>query len=84
MTNKFRSTTILEAAQKAEIYIPTLCYHPDIKGSEGMKPVEVVTRGGKIINSTPEGITEGCGMCLIEVQGSLDLVFFESSGYFFV
>ena len=68
-------TTILEAAQKAEIYIPTLCYHPDLKGSEGMKSVEVIYQGEKkIINSIPEGITEGCGMCLIEVQGSPDLV----------
>ena len=68
-------TTILEAAQEAEIYIPTLCYHPDLKGSEGMKPVEVIYQGDKrIINSMPEGITEGCGMCLVEVQGSPELI----------
>jgi formate dehydrogenase beta subunit len=68
-------TTILEAAQEAEIYVPTLCYHPDLKSSEGMKPVAVVYQGEKkITNSMPEGITEGCGMCLVEVQGSIDLV----------
>jgi len=68
-------TTILEAAQEAEIYIPTLCYHPDLKGSEGMKPVKVIYQGDKkIISSMPEGITEGCGMCLVEAQGSPELI----------
>jgi len=26
-----KGTTILEAAQKLGIYIPTLCYHPDLR-----------------------------------------------------
>ena len=28
-------TTILEAAKAADIYIPTLCYHPDLPGAKG-------------------------------------------------
>jgi len=68
-------TTILEAAQEEGIYIPTLCYHPDLKSSEGMKPEGFIYQGGKrIINSMPEGINEGCGICLVALQGVPDLV----------
>jgi formate dehydrogenase beta subunit len=68
-------TSILEAAQEAGIYIPRLCYHPDLKGSEGMKPAEVIYQGGKkITNQMPEGMSEGCGICLVAVEGMPDPV----------
>ncbi len=68
-------TNILEAAQKTEIYIPSLCYHPDLKSSEGMKPTDFIFQGDrKIVNSRPDDTMEGCGLCLVEVQGSPGLV----------
>ncbi|UCH00489.1 MAG: FAD-dependent oxidoreductase [Deltaproteobacteria bacterium] len=68
-------TTILEAAHKEGIYIPTLCYHPDLKGPEEMRPEEFIYQGGrKIINSMPEGVNEGCGICLVALQGVGDLI----------
>ena len=68
-------TNILEAAQKAEVYIPTICYHPDLKSSEGIKPTEFIYQGDKkILNSRPDDTMEGCGLCLVEVQGCPDLV----------
>ncbi len=67
-------TTILEAARKAEIYIPTVCYHPNLKCSEGMKASEFIYQGSKkITNTKPEEITEGCGICLVAVHNSSDL-----------
>ncbi|MEE8300127.1 MAG: FAD-dependent oxidoreductase [Desulfatiglandales bacterium] len=68
-------TTILEAAHREGIYVPRLCYHPDLKSPEGMKPAGFIYQGGrKIINSMPEVINEGCGICLVAVQGVPDLV----------
>ena len=36
-------TTILEAARKANIYIPTLCHHPDLPPARGQ-----CGRGGRV------------------------------------
>ena len=30
-------TTVLEAAENVEIYIPRLCYHPDLSTSKGLR-----------------------------------------------
>jgi len=67
--------TVLEAVQKAGTYIPTVCYHPDLKSSKGMKPAEFICQGEKkISNAMPEGVSEGCSICLVAVQGVPDLV----------
>jgi len=70
-----QGTNILEAAQKAEVYIPSLCYHPDLKSSRGMEPAETVYQGDrKIVNTKPDDTMEGCGLCVVEVQGEAELV----------
>lgn len=70
-----QGASILEAAQKAGIYIPTVCYHPDLKSSEGLKPAELIYQGEKrIANAMPERMSEGCGICLVAVQDLPDLV----------
>jgi len=63
--------SILAAARRAEIYIPTLCYHPDLPPRKGGKPVEAVFQGGVRIENdpskTPEGgLESGCGLCVVE------------------
>jgi NADP-reducing hydrogenase subunit HndD len=50
--------TILKAAQKAKIDIPTLCYHPDLKPS-GRCGVCVVEVNGKIMTSCNNLVREG-------------------------
>jgi len=63
--------TVLEAADKAEIYIPRLCHHPSLGSSAGAKPVDVVYRGGQEFRN--DGATEefeGCGLCLFVSPGS--------------
>ena len=34
--------TVLEAAREAGIYIPTLCYHPDLPSSKEVQTSEII------------------------------------------
>ena len=68
-------TTILEAARKASIYIPTLCHHPDLPPAEGSAAVPAVYQGTrKIENAQPGEGGQGCGVCVVEVEGAADLL----------
>ncbi len=68
-------TTILEAARKADIYIPSLCYHPDLPPAKDRSAVEAVFQGKlKIKNALPGQFGKGCGICVVEVDGPDDLV----------
>jgi len=70
--------TILKAAQRAEIYIPTLCYHPDLPPRKDGKPVDFVFQGNLRLENdqsrtAAEGLESGCGLCVVEVVGADDL-----------
>ena len=68
-------TTILEAARQADIYIPSLCYHPDLTPAKNRPAVQAVFHGEhKIENAIPEQTGKGCGICVVEVEGQSDLV----------
>ncbi len=68
-------TTILEAAKGADIYIPTLCYHPDLPPAEGSQAAKVVFQDrNRIENAVPYEAGKGCGLCVVEVEGEADLV----------
>lgn len=68
-------SSILEAARNAEIYIPSLCYHPDLPLSRRLKSGNTVFRAGEqIISDALEKEFEGCNLCLVEVEGQADLV----------
>jgi len=70
-----KNSSILEAAGNAEIYIPSLCYHPDLTPSRRTKAGTTVFRGGEqIVGDAPEKEFEGCNLCLVEVEGQPDLV----------
>jgi formate dehydrogenase beta subunit len=67
--------TILEAARQADIYIPTLCHHPDLPPAKGSAAASAVYQGArKIENAQPGESGEGCGVCVVEVEGQADLV----------
>ena len=67
--------TILEAAQSVEIYIPALCHHMDLPPAGGIDPAPVVYQGGREIKNARQGERiEGCGLCLVEVEGREDLI----------
>lgn len=68
-------TTILEAARKIDVYIPTICYHPDLPPPSKAKSIEAVYRGEKkIIGDSLEKKFEGCKLCLVELEGQDELV----------
>jgi len=70
-----KDSSVLEAARSAEIYIPSLCYHPDLSPSRKAKTRSVVYRGSeRITGDALEKEFEGCNLCLIEVEGQPDLV----------
>jgi formate dehydrogenase beta subunit len=63
-------TTILDAAQQAEIYIPHLCSHPDLPPVEQLKPAKAVYREGKRLeNKKPELQYDGCQLCVVQIEG---------------
>jgi len=62
--------TILEAALSEGIYIPHLCYHPDLPSSHGLKPRDHIYDGSqKIEGDNLDYEYEGCKLCLVEVEG---------------
>jgi formate dehydrogenase beta subunit len=68
-------TTILEAARKVDIYIPSLCYHPDLPSAKSLTAIQAVFHGEhKIENTQPGQLGKGCGICVVEVEGQRDLV----------
>jgi formate dehydrogenase (NADP+) beta subunit len=63
-------TTVLEAAQKADIYIPRLCSHPDLEPVSALRPSDAIYRGGqRIKNKRPELAYEGCRLCAVQIEG---------------
>jgi NADPH-dependent glutamate synthase beta subunit-like oxidoreductase len=68
-------STILEAARSADIYIPTLCHHPDLPPAKNSGAVPEIFQGArKLENAMPEEPGKGCGLCVVEVDGSEELV----------
>ena len=66
--------TILDAARSAGIYIPTLCSHPDLPPSRGRKAAQFVFKGKERISLATPKEFDGCRLCVVEVQGSNELV----------
>ena len=63
-----KGETVLSAARSAGIYIPTLCFHPNLPFHPRAKAREVVFQGGRPLKGDrPNSEFEGCGLCLVEV-----------------
>lgn len=61
--------TILEVALNAEIYIPHLCYHPQLDSSSDIGSIKTVYQGG-LAHYGQEGRSfDGCKLCLVQIQG---------------
>ncbi len=59
--------TILEAALSAGIYIPHLCYHPDLPSFRDATPTDVCYRGPEAYRTDDKNDGyQGCGICLVE------------------
>ena len=63
-------TTILDAARQADIYIPTLCHHPDLPPARTTLSAGVVYQGGRRLeNAAPGREPGGCGLCIVDLAG---------------
>ncbi len=63
-------TTILPAAEQAGIYIPHICFHPDISPADRQRPADSIYRGDqRISNARPDLRFEGCQLCVVEIEG---------------
>jgi len=65
--------TIVAAADAAGIYIPTLCYHPNLIPGNQAGPVRTVYQGSTRFDHAGDDEGRGCGLCVVEVQGEDDL-----------
>ena len=62
--------TILQAALAAGVYIPHLCYHPDLPSFETISPHDECYRGSEVFRSAGRGPGyAGCGLCLVKISG---------------
>ena len=63
--------TVLEAAQGVGVFIPALCYHPDLPPASGTKIDNQIYRGGKRIQGSGSNPNEfeGCQLCVVEIEG---------------
>jgi NADPH-dependent glutamate synthase beta subunit-like oxidoreductase len=67
--------SILEAARKAAIYIPALCFHPDLPPAKDGRAIHAIFQGNrKVENASAQEAGKGCGLCLVEIQGQDELV----------
>jgi len=70
-----KRSSLLEEARRNEIYIPSLCYHPDLPPPSKAKATTTIYRGDEqVVGDEPEKEFEGCNLCLVEVEGQRDLV----------
>lgn len=62
--------TVLASALAGGIYIPHLCYHPDVPSFEDASPTDICYRGQDEYRSDSHGKGyEGCGLCLVAIKG---------------
>ncbi len=67
--------SVLQAARKADVYIPTLCYHPDLPPRKGGIPVEAVYQGTTRIKNSEQfhELQSGCGLCVVQIAEESEL-----------
>jgi len=63
-----QGSTILSVAQRMGIYIPTLCYHPDLPPFDKVPPSEAIYQG-LFKKEGVMGSYQGCELCLVEIEG---------------
>lgn len=63
-------TTVLEAARQADIYVPTLCAHPDLPPAVScVSSNRIFQEDFEIVNADPGKEGQKCGLCLVAVEG---------------
>lgn len=64
--------SVLDAARGVDVYIPSICFHPELKPVDKIKGEPFVFRGGERVESDDSDATwDGCGLCTVDVGGEL-------------
>jgi NADPH-dependent glutamate synthase beta subunit-like oxidoreductase/NAD-dependent dihydropyrimidine dehydrogenase PreA subunit len=61
--------TILQVALGAGVYIPHLCFHPQLDSLSEIGSLERVYQGDKEWTGKEREVFEGCNLCLVEIEG---------------
>ena len=62
--------TILQAADRAGIHIPRLCYRPGLPSSHDLRPSESgIYREGEQVKTEVHDPFDGCKLCIVEIDG---------------
>ncbi|MGD8986488.1 MAG: 2Fe-2S iron-sulfur cluster-binding protein, partial [Desulfobacteraceae bacterium] len=61
--------TILQIALGAGVYIPHLCFHPQLDSLSVIESLERVYQGDKEWTGKEGEVFEGCNLCLVEIEG---------------
>jgi NADPH-dependent glutamate synthase beta subunit-like oxidoreductase len=62
--------TLLRAALEADIYIPSLCAHPNLPPQKDTPAVDAIYHGRLQVHHDPRADGEpGCGLCVVHVDG---------------
>lgn len=61
--------TILQAALEAGVYIPHLCFHPQLTSLSEIKAGEEICQGAVVHRGKGGEEFEGCKLCLVEIEG---------------
>jgi len=70
-----KGENILIAAQRVGIYIPSLCHHPDLPPSSGLRSIDRVFWSERSFRNECQGEEfQGCRLCLVEMEGKEDLL----------
>ena len=64
-----KGTTLLEAARKAGIAIPSLCSHPDVPATDVAPDAFVYHGQKKVYNDNTLDPNWACNLCLVQIQG---------------
>jgi len=61
--------TILETALEAGLYIPHLCYHPQLPCPSEMGGGREIYQGSQVRRGKDGEAFDGCNLCLVEIEG---------------
>ena len=61
--------TVLQASLDAGIYIPHICFHPQLDSLSEIAALDKVYQGGVAIRGNPGDMYEGCDLCLVQIEG---------------
>ncbi|MEW5723366.1 MAG: FAD-dependent oxidoreductase, partial [Thermodesulfobacteriota bacterium] len=64
--------TIMAAANAADIYIPSLCHHPDLPPGRQAAPIETIFQGTARFDHSGDDEGRGCGLCVVEIAGQAE------------